>query len=177
MVRVWDGERKRYEVKSTGETSAIKAREIAKDYARNFQADKPKQVDPQFTFNHFATKLQKKNTRLAANEEMNVGYMKSLEWALENGVGILDQLPLYVSVKKFNDFLVLFFTQLVKKLLLLLQWGTADLHVFVTVDDVLVCHCWSSLSKIFKERRASENPTFFRTMFLRSSRLPVHMRE
>jgi hypothetical protein len=32
-VRVWDRDRKRYLVKGTGETSVIRAREVAKDHA------------------------------------------------------------------------------------------------------------------------------------------------
>ena len=48
-VRVWDKERQKYIVKGTGETSAIAAREVAKDYALSL-LKQDRTVEREFTF-------------------------------------------------------------------------------------------------------------------------------
>src|SRR4029077_15909585 len=54
-IRVWDRERQRYIVKTTGVRTAVKAREVAKEFALEMlQFEKP--VDREFTFRHFALK-------------------------------------------------------------------------------------------------------------------------
>ncbi len=82
-VRVWDRERKRYVVKGTGETSVIRAREVAKDHALSLlKAEEP--VERQFTFHHFAIKCLSKSESLAAKGERNIGYVKAIKWSLQN---------------------------------------------------------------------------------------------
>ena len=55
-VRVWDKKRKKYLVKSTGEDTVIRAREVAQELALSLlKAEKP--VEREFTFQHFALKL------------------------------------------------------------------------------------------------------------------------
>jgi hypothetical protein len=55
-VRVWDKKTKKYLVKSTGEDSVIRAREVAQELALSLlKSEKP--VEREFTFSHFALKL------------------------------------------------------------------------------------------------------------------------
>ena len=82
-VRVWNSEKKRYIVKSTGETSRIAATNAAKEYALSLPKTQSK-VEREFTFRHFATKLLSKNSGLAAKGERNIGYVKSIEWSLND---------------------------------------------------------------------------------------------
>jgi hypothetical protein len=80
-VRVWDRDRKRYVVKGTGETSVIRAREVAKDHALSKQEQS---VERQFTFHHFAIKCLSKSESLAAKGDRNIGYVKAIRWSLQN---------------------------------------------------------------------------------------------
>ena len=58
MVRVWDRKRRKYLVKSTGETSSILAKEAAQDLGvALLRAEVPVQVE--YTFKTFAHKLLK----------------------------------------------------------------------------------------------------------------------
>jgi hypothetical protein len=82
-VRVWNSEKKRYIVKSTGETSKIAASNAAKEYALSLPKTENK-VEREFTFKHFATKLLSKNSGLAAKGERNIGYIKSIQWSLND---------------------------------------------------------------------------------------------
>jgi hypothetical protein len=67
-VRVWDSERQRYIVKTTGARTAIKAREIAKEFALELlRSERP--VERQFTFRHFATKCLSDSSALVAKGE------------------------------------------------------------------------------------------------------------
>ena len=82
-VRVWDRDRKRYIVKGTGETSVIRAREVAKDHALSLlKQEQP--VERQFTFHHFAVRCLSKNDSLAAKGDRNIGYVKAIKWSLQN---------------------------------------------------------------------------------------------
>jgi hypothetical protein len=82
-VRVWDRERKQYVVKTTGATSAIKAREVAKDYALSLlKAEKV--VEREFAFKYFAIKLLSKSLSQVDKGERNLGYVKSMQWAVQN---------------------------------------------------------------------------------------------
>jgi hypothetical protein len=81
-VRIWDSARQRYTVKSTGETSRIKARRAAEDLARSIPQSQP--VERQFTFRHFADKTLTKGSRLVADGHRHVGTVKAIEWAIEN---------------------------------------------------------------------------------------------
>src|ERR1019366_5769318 len=82
-VRVWDREKHRYIVKSTRETSKIAASAVAKEYALSLPRTESK-VEREFTFKHFATKLLAKDAALAAKGELNIGYVKSIQWNLDN---------------------------------------------------------------------------------------------
>lgn len=82
-VRVWDRDRQRYVVKSTGEASPIKAREIAKAHALSMLKDEV-QVEREFTFRHYANRHLAQARAMAAKGERNLGYVKALAWAIEN---------------------------------------------------------------------------------------------
>jgi hypothetical protein len=82
-VRVWDRDRKRYVVRGTGETSVIRAREVAKDHALTLlKQEHP--VERQFTFHHFVIKCLSKSESLAAKGDRNIGYVKAIRWSLQN---------------------------------------------------------------------------------------------
>ena len=82
-ARIWDRERHRYLVKGTGESSAIKARDIAKHYALTLlKADH--QTPTEFTFRHFATKCLTKSSALTSKGERNANYARVLKWVIQN---------------------------------------------------------------------------------------------
>src|SRR5262249_52553626 len=82
-LRLWDSDRKKYLVKSTGETSRIEARTAAIDLARTVTQSQA-QVEWQFTFRHFANKTLTKMSRLEAGGERHIGTVKAIEWAIQN---------------------------------------------------------------------------------------------
>lgn len=90
MVRVWDRKRKKYLVKSTGETSSILAKEAAQDLAvALLRSEAPVQVE--YTFKTFAHKLLKRSKIQAENGERNERYVKTMHWAISNADwGLLD---------------------------------------------------------------------------------------
>ena len=82
-VRVWDRAKQRYIVKGTGETSSVRAREVAKDYALSLlKAERP--VEREFTFHYFAINCLSKNRGLVTKGERNIGYVKAIQWSLQN---------------------------------------------------------------------------------------------
>lgn len=82
-VRVWDRRTKKYIVKSTGEESAIKARDLAQELALSLlKAEKP--VERQFTFHHFALKLLNRSRLQQQAGDRSKGYVKALHWAIQN---------------------------------------------------------------------------------------------
>ena len=90
MVRVWDRKRKKYLVKSTGQTSSILAKEAAQDLAvALLKAEVP--VSPDYAFKTFAQKLLRRSTVQAENGERNRQYVKTMHWAILNADwGLLD---------------------------------------------------------------------------------------
>ena len=82
-VRVWDREKQRYVVKTTGETSSVKAREAAKDFALHLLKSE-RQVDREFTFKHFAIKCLSQNSNLVSKGERNGNYARVIKWAVQN---------------------------------------------------------------------------------------------
>jgi hypothetical protein len=82
-VRIWDSKTRRQIVKSTRETSKIAASKVAKEYALSIPRTESK-VEREFTFKHFATKLLAKDAALATKGKLNVGYVKSIQWSLDN---------------------------------------------------------------------------------------------
>lgn len=82
-VRVWDRRTKKYVVKSTGEDSAIKARDMAQELALSLlKAEKP--VERQYTFHHFALKLLNRSRLQQQSGDRSKGYVKALHWAIQN---------------------------------------------------------------------------------------------
>ena len=90
MVRVWDRKRKKYLVKSTGQTSSILAKEAAQDLAvALLKAEVPVAVD--YAFKTFAQKLLRRSTVQADKGERNRQYVKTMHWAILNADwGLLD---------------------------------------------------------------------------------------
>lgn len=90
MVRVWDRKRKRYLVKSTGQSSSIIAREMAQELALSLlKAEVP--VEVEFRFRSFAQKLLRKSKVQAENGERSRQYVKTMSWAILNADwGLMD---------------------------------------------------------------------------------------
>src|SRR6478672_1040762 len=81
-VRVWDRERQRYIVKTTGARTAVKAREIAKEFALELlRSERP--VEREFTFRHFALKCLTNSSALVAKGERNSNYARVLQWVIQ----------------------------------------------------------------------------------------------
>lgn len=82
-VRVWDRQRKKYVVKSTGEESSLLARDAAQDLALGL-LKKEKLVETEYTFKHFGLKMLNNMQREARLGNKSSGYVKSLLWAIQN---------------------------------------------------------------------------------------------
>ena len=82
-VRVWDRQRKKYVVKSTGEESSLLARDVAQDVALSL-LKKEKTVAPEYTFKYFGLKMLNNMQREARLGNKSPGYVKSLLWAIQN---------------------------------------------------------------------------------------------
>ncbi|HTG13934.1 MAG TPA: hypothetical protein VK747_01560 [Blastocatellia bacterium] len=82
-VRVWDRERQRYIVKTTGVRTAVKAREVAKEFALELLKTE-RAVDREFTFRHFAIKCLSQSSRLVGKGERNNDYARVIKWAIQN---------------------------------------------------------------------------------------------
>lgn len=82
-VRVWDQSKRRYIVKTTGVRSAVRAREIAKEFALDLlRTQKP--VDREFTFRHFALKCLSISAVLVKKGERHSRYDRVIQWAIQN---------------------------------------------------------------------------------------------
>lgn len=82
-VRIWDRTRRKYLVKSTGEDSVIRAREVAQELALSMLRSE-RVTDTQFQFKTYAIKMLNKSKLQVGGGERSVGYMKSLHWAIQN---------------------------------------------------------------------------------------------
>jgi len=82
-LRIWNREKQRYIVKATGQTSAVKARELARSHALTLLKDEPL-VDREFTFRHFAIKCISKNQSLVGKGERNGNYGRVITWVIQN---------------------------------------------------------------------------------------------
>lgn len=82
-VRIWDRTRKKYLVKSTGEDTVIRAREVAQELALSLLRSE-RVTDTQYQFKTYAIKMLNKSKVQAADGERSVGYMKSIHWAIQN---------------------------------------------------------------------------------------------
>jgi hypothetical protein len=90
MVRVWDRKRKRYLVKTTGETSSILAKEAAMALGLSLLKSAPT-VPTEYLFTTFAQKLLRKTKILSDTGERNPNYVKTIHWAIQNADwGLLD---------------------------------------------------------------------------------------
>jgi hypothetical protein len=91
FVRVRDTESGVYRVKSTGNSSSIKAKAIAKQYAvelRNAERSVPRE----YQFTHFALELLKTETLRVSKGERSIGSLKAMRWCIENARwGMLDR--------------------------------------------------------------------------------------
>ena len=83
MVRVWDSERRKYFVKTTGTALVTQAREIAKDLALTLLKQE-KQVEREFSFRTYALKLIKQGEEMARRGERNIGWTKAMAWCVQN---------------------------------------------------------------------------------------------
>ena len=82
-VRVWDKKTKKYLVKSTGEDTIIRAREVAQELALSLlKSEKP--VEREYTFGHFALKLLHRSRLQHQNGERSQGYIQALHSAVQN---------------------------------------------------------------------------------------------
>ena len=82
-VRVWDKKTKKYLVKSTGEDTIIRAREVAQELALSLlKSEKP--VEREYTFGHFALKLLHRSRLQHQTGERSQGRIKALQWAVQN---------------------------------------------------------------------------------------------
>ena len=70
-VRIWNREKQRYIVKATGQTSAVRAREVAQSHALTLLQNQAV-VEPQFSFRHFAIKCISKNQSLGAIDQIGL---------------------------------------------------------------------------------------------------------
>jgi hypothetical protein len=82
-VRIWNREKQRYIVKATGQSSAVKAREVALSHALTLLKDQPV-VEPEFTFRHFAIKCISQNRSLVGKGERNSNYGRVITWVIQN---------------------------------------------------------------------------------------------
>ncbi len=90
MVRVWDRKRKKYLVKTTGETSSILAKEAAISLGLSLLKTAPT-VPTEYLFSTYAQKLLRKTKILSDTGERNPNYVKTIHWAIQNADwGLLD---------------------------------------------------------------------------------------
>ena len=80
---MWDKKTKKYLVKSTGEDTIIRAREVAQELALSLlKTEKP--VEREYTFGHFALKLLHRSRLQHQTGERSQGRIKALQWAVQN---------------------------------------------------------------------------------------------
>ena len=82
-VRIWDRSQKKYLVKSTGEDSVIRAREVAQELALSLLRSE-RVTDTQYQFKTYAIKMLNKSKSQVDGGERSIGYMKSIHWAIQN---------------------------------------------------------------------------------------------
>lgn len=80
-VRIWDRKRKKYKVKSTGQTSAIQAKAMAQELGIALLKAEP-EVEKEYSFKTYADKLLKKATLQADTGERNRTYIKTMHWCI-----------------------------------------------------------------------------------------------
>lgn len=83
QARIRDPRIGRYIVRSTQETSKVKARQVAKELAFELLGAE-KRVEREFTFRHYATRLISKGQRLVESGERNANYARTTQLFLNN---------------------------------------------------------------------------------------------
>ncbi|KEO85430.1 hypothetical protein EH30_12970 [Erythrobacter sp. JL475] len=83
QARIRDPRTKRYIVRSTKETSRIKARLAAEEIAAEVRGAE-KQVAREFTFEHYGKRMIAKADRMVANGERHANYARDIRYCLEN---------------------------------------------------------------------------------------------
>lgn len=96
QARIRDPRIRRYVVRSTEETSRIKAKQVARELAFDLLGAE-KRVEREYTFRYYATRLRAKGERLVANGERNANYVRTTklfldqsEWGLVKAFGHRD---------------------------------------------------------------------------------------
>jgi hypothetical protein len=88
-ARVRDPTARKYIVRSTKETSRLKAREVAQEIAADRFKDH-KAVPREFSFKHFATRFIEKGRHLVEEGERNANYIRTARMSLDNqGWGLM----------------------------------------------------------------------------------------
>lgn len=85
QCRVRDTRTKKYVVRSTKETSRIKARLAAEEIAAEIRSS-VKRVDHAHTFEAYGKRLLQKANRMVANGERHANYVRDIRYCLENEV-------------------------------------------------------------------------------------------
>ncbi|CAN1504505.1 hypothetical protein MCEREM21A_00601 [Sphingomonadaceae bacterium] len=92
QCRVRDARTKKYVVRSTKETSRIKARLAAEEIAAEIRGS-VKRVEREFTFESYGKRMVQKADRMVANGERHANYARDIRYCLENPVwGLYQQL-------------------------------------------------------------------------------------
>ena len=82
-ARIRDNSTHKYVVRSTKETSRLKARLVAEEFAADLTS-RQKAVPREFSFKHFATRFMEKGRRLAELGERNANYIRTARLSLDN---------------------------------------------------------------------------------------------
>jgi len=83
FARIRDPSAKKYVVRSTKETSRIKAREVAQELAQDILG-RQKSTPKEYSFKYYATRFLEKGRRLAATGERNANYIRTAASFLDN---------------------------------------------------------------------------------------------
>ena len=82
-ARIRDNSTHKYVVRSTKESSRLKARLVAEEFAADLTSHQ-KAVPREFSFKHFATRFMEKGRRLAELGERNANYIRTARLSLDN---------------------------------------------------------------------------------------------
>ncbi len=83
QARIWDGRTKKNTVRSSHETSKIKARQFAEDLAMTLRGSTPA-IAKKLTFDHYCKLLVQKGDRQVKRGERNANYVKTIQTFLEH---------------------------------------------------------------------------------------------
>ena len=82
-ARIRDNSTHKYVVRSTKESSRLKAKLVAEEFAADLTS-RQKAVPREFSFKHFATRFMEKGRRLAESGERNANYIRTARLSLDN---------------------------------------------------------------------------------------------